>query len=80
MKQCIPAVPLIGKNVVDSRDIPLGVSETSGNLACGEVIGNCLFAFPGKKTRENLLNNESLFRMGKKFSIFYGVTKGGATP
>ena len=35
LKQCVPAVPFIGKNVVDSRNIPLGVSETSGNLACG---------------------------------------------
>ena len=80
LKQGVPTVSFIGKNVVDSRNIPLGVSKSGGNLTCGQVVGDCLFSFSCKKTLKNLLNNERLLRMGKKFSVFQSVAKGGTAP
>ena len=39
-----------------------------------------MFPFSGKETLKNLLNNERLLRMWKKFSIFQSVTKGRTAP
>ena len=65
---------------MDSCDIPLGVSKSGGNLTYCQVIGDGLFPFSGKETLKNLLNNERLLRMWKKFSIFQSVTKGRTAP
>jgi len=80
LKQRIPAVSLVGQNVVDSRNIPPGVSKPGGNLAVGQIICDCLFSFPSEKSCENFLNNERLFWMGTKYAVFQGVAKRRTAP